>query len=465
AIGARAKLAVAMLQVELGQLGRARALVDEVMASSAQSIPAVALRTELVRGLLLLEASELAEAEKRLEAAYFAARSRDDGEVMLYAVAGLVHSTGALRRDRELSSRWIANALADSDRERTRFPEGAAYARLMAAAAAQKLGDNDIALTRLGETEAMLDDHTRENLLGAVNLVRAEVLADMGRLDAALAFYDTQLALFRRDLGDNHSVVAQIEADRASLLIEAGRDQEAVDSLKAAMAIADSDEHSLGRALAGSEISIGATLLSVNDERAGKYLGRAREKLVAAFGENHPDVALIDTNLALLYADQGDLVRALAALRRAVHVQETVLGPDHLELGAGLFNLAVIERDSGSLGAARVTAARCAALYQRRQHGSPRHVSALALRAQLDNLARRPADALAHAEAAIALLRDGSDPNGAAWVKLEAARALLALHGDRDRIRRLLVESRSSYELAQLSERVREVDALLAALR
>jgi len=466
AITARARLAVAALHVELGQLASARTIVDAIARDPARALPGVALRHDLVSGLLGVASTDHAAGEHQLEAAYFAARARDDGEALLLAVGALVHATAIVRRDHELGARWIANALADAEREQVRHPHAAASVRLAVAAAAADAGDSELALRRLAEAEAALDARASMLLHASLLFVRADVLGDVGRWREAIAVHDALLQLFRYTFGASHPVVAQVQADRASALREAGRTDDAAVALREAITIANDQVTAAGPSLAATEIAIGSTLLAIDDASGGTYLDRARARLVAAFGEQHPDVALIDTNLALLYLDRGELPRALATMRGAVAALDARLGRDHVDVAAALYNLAVMERQAGDLAAARATATRCAAIYAHRQPGSPRHVYALAHVAMIENLAGQPAAALASAEAALAAQRpDATERTGPAWARLELAKALRALGRDPARIRRELVASRAGYLGANLPARVQEIDALLATVR
>lgn len=70
-----------------------------------------------------------------------------------------------------------------------------------------------------------------------------------------------------------------------------------------------------------------------------------REKML---GVEHLDVASSLNNLANLYADKGDYVKAEILYQRALAIREKVLGPEHPSVAGALDNLALIYADKGS---------------------------------------------------------------------------------------------------------------------
>jgi hypothetical protein len=53
-----------------------------------------------------------------------------------------------------------------------------------------------------------------------------------------------------------------------------------------------------------------------------------------SFGSEHYEVAIVQHNLAALYAEQGDHDRAVLASRQVLHIKRHVLGTSHPEVAA-----------------------------------------------------------------------------------------------------------------------------------
>ncbi len=464
-IAARGRIEAAIAQLGVGRVAGAAAIVDELDRGSVSEMPAVRREMALLRGMLQIARGDIADGERRLTDAYFAARAADDGALVLRIVAELIHVVSALRRDADSAESWIRNGLADAEREQVRHPSGASAVYLRAATAATLAGDGERALERLDRSEALRASVPAAVDRGASFAVRSDALALLGRTDDALAASDRYLALLRAAFGGHHPIIAEALSGRAALLLEADRDEPAAAAAREAKAIIDAEGDAATATIASVELDLGATLLQLGDPAARGYLENARTIWVRMYGEDHPDVALADTNLALLYLDAGETERALAALRHAVAVTEKTIGADNLELGAPLYNLAVAERQAGDLDAALATARRAAAIYERKQTGSVRHVFALGHIAMILNLANQPAEALAVADGALAMPMLGDEPTGPAWLRLESARSLITLRRELPRARQLLARARAAYQGANVPQRVREIDALRATAR
>jgi len=58
-------------------------------------------------------------------------------------------------------------------------------------------------------------------------------------------------------------------------------------------------------------------------------------------------VALSLGNLANLYSDQGDYIKAKPLYERALAIEEWVLGPEHSDVAGTLYNLASLYSEQG----------------------------------------------------------------------------------------------------------------------
>jgi len=67
----------------------------------------------------------------------------------------------------------------------------------------------------------------------------------------------------------------------------------------------------------------------------------------AAYGPDHPSVAIRLNNLAAILRDLGDAAGARPLAERALVITEAAYGPNHLQVTFDLNNLAAILRDLG----------------------------------------------------------------------------------------------------------------------
>lgn len=268
---------------------------------------------------------------------------------------------------------------------------------------------------------------------------------------------------YRSVLGARHPKVAELYAQHASILSNAEKNPEAHTAAMEAKAILDGAAAEDSASVARAEHSLGVALLQVEDPGAADHLRRARRIWAASFGEDHPDVALADLNLAIWHSDRGEHAQAAALLRRAIAIQTRMLGPDHDEIAASLYNLAVAELKAGKLDEALTAARRCAEIFEQRQPGTRRHGAALTHLAAIQNRRGSHAEALELAERVLEMSRsEGKGYQIAAWARIEAARALLRLGRDPARARALLGEARAQYAELNMKPRVTEIDRLLA---
>src|SRR5262245_45850703 len=97
------------------------------------------------------------------------------------------------------------------------------------------------------------------------------------------------------------------------------------------------------------------SLLRAADERREQGLyaqaepiyRRALELAESAFGAEHPEVAVVLNNLAVLYKYTGNFDEAEALYRRALAITEQVMGTDHLSLATLYHNLGGLEHARG----------------------------------------------------------------------------------------------------------------------
>jgi len=90
-----------------------------------------------------------------------------------------------------------------------------------------------------------------------------------------------------------------------------------------------------------------------------------------ALGPDHPDVATVQGNLAMLYQAQGQYAPAELLQKRALAIFEKALGPEHPAVATSLGNLAELYRAQGRYAAADPLCKRSLAIDEK-AHG-PNH--------------------------------------------------------------------------------------------
>jgi tetratricopeptide (TPR) repeat protein len=82
----------------------------------------------------------------------------------------------------------------------------------------------------------------------------------------------------------------------------------------------------------------------------------------AAYGPDHPEVAATLSNLGVVLRELGELPQARARLERALAIEEAAYGPDHPEVARTLGNLGIVLRELGELQDARAHQQRALAI-------------------------------------------------------------------------------------------------------
>ena len=88
-------------------------------------------------------------------------------------------------------------------------------------------------------------------------------------------------------------------------------------------------------------------------EESAEILRRALFYCARCHGENHPETALIASNLGAVLSECGDLLGAVQAHMEALRIREGRYGPTHPEVGLSLGHLAVAHQLGGDEAAAR----------------------------------------------------------------------------------------------------------------
>ena len=468
AVATRADLEVAMIDITVDQLDAARALIARATpgAASDRGTAAMLLR---VRGELAAARADFPTAVKLLADAYYAAQAVDDAAIYLGALATLVRVVGEVQANLVAAEPWVRLADAAVDRDRRRAPDGVVEVLMALAAAADRRGDGATVLARTQQALALAGDQVGDDPLEAATVEHelANALASASRYPEAIEHERRAVSACVGDLGPGHPTCHMYRASLALLLAERGDGDAAVTAALEVQRDLDAAPPSTLTLHADALVNVGAVLLDVPAfrDQAARNFAQARDLYVAVHGPRHPDVARIESNLAVIDMKRGAWAAAAAAHARALAIQEEHLGPDHSDVAATLFNLGTAQLRSGDLVGALSSARRTVTALDTLAPGSARHVYAIRLLAEAlvrsgqlvagETAARR---ALALAERAGLATDD---------MAIEVARADIALGQRLDEARRLLRAARPYF--AQYPEvfahQLAEIDALLGQLK
>jgi tetratricopeptide (TPR) repeat protein len=162
--------------------------------------------------------------------------------------------------------------------------------------------------------------------------------------------------------------------------------------------------------------------------------------------------------------DQHDVTGAIALLEKALATTIALLGPDRTEVADVLYNLAAARRDGGDKKRALADFQRCATINEAHRPGSERHQLALALVANMANDLGEWSTALAATDATLTMPTEGLNQPTAALLAVQRARTLIGLRRNAE-ARPFLEKARAVYTALSSTERIAEIDRLLAQTR
>lgn len=354
----RARLGLALADVQLQQLGRADAaqpLLDDARALAGDNRRLQAEAT-MLEGLLAMHAGEdnrartlLADAEAQLEQAGDAARLQATGVAMERGAfevarsdypAAMEHFRRAQRQRTEmlgLSHPRVADTL--SEIARAWIGQG----ELVAA--------RDTLETAVEIYEA---SYPQDHPVMLRNRGRLAMLLGMtGRTSTALEMFESVIRLEAQRSGENSDAVADHRTNRAILLFEEGDLDAAKADLDRALAIRRLLGDRGGQSTALGEL---ANIAQANeDPQTAEAL--ARESLAIdtdLFGEHHSSLSPTLTLLGDALAKQGGRdAEARAAYQRALDLIERTHGPNHTNAAFARVGLGELDVRAGNVEAAR----------------------------------------------------------------------------------------------------------------
>ena len=173
-------------------------------------------------------------------------------------------------------------------------------------------------------------------------------LYQQGKFNEAIPLAERSLAICKRNLGENHPVVAASLNNLAALYYSQGRYVEVEPLYKQALEL---NKRTLGK----NHPAVATNLNNLADlyRSQGRYaeaeplLKQALEFYKRALGENHPTVATSLNNLADLYRSQGRYAEAEPLLKQALELRKRTLGENHPDVPQSLNNLAALYQNQG----------------------------------------------------------------------------------------------------------------------
>ena len=178
----------------------------------------------------------------------------------------------------------------------------------------------------------------------------AHRLAEMGGKLSLRTFSEARLAFLRDTLesvGSSEARIAQ-RLKIAAVLMEIARWEESEDQQRLALAEAMELANATLVAAASNDL---AQLLQRTSRlgEAEPLMRRALEIDVAAFGEQHPNVAIRSSNLAALLRNTNRIEEAEPLMWRALEIDEAAFGEQHPTVAIRLNNLAVLLQDTNRI--------------------------------------------------------------------------------------------------------------------
>ncbi|HUQ02618.1 MAG TPA: serine/threonine-protein kinase [Kofleriaceae bacterium] len=470
AIMARARLWAASADVRAHRYEEAQAEAKEALELALPDDRGVRALATLVDGQVAYAKDRLPEAQRLFTDAYYAGVALDDTDVYLGALRQLIQLHATDRFEMSAAEPWIRAGAAAVEKDRRRAAGEVIELLGALVGAADNRGDSEQAIAFAEEMLKMVPPGADAGIRGEAELALADALVGGGQYDEAIKRYQGAIEEYVTALGPTHPTTAEVLTDYGMLLIDAGKFEQVppiIERARIALA-AWPNARSTDRATALLNLGVLLTDDPKDFAEAERAYTEARSVFAAVLGPEHPDVALADANLAVLENKRGRHIEALAALDRAIAIQEKALGPGHFQVAATSYNIAAAALLAKNFERAEPAAARAEAYFAQHAEGSLRHLYAMNLHARALSGQGHHAAALALAERVLSMAGNDEDSGEAVvGAAVEIARALIALHRDPDRANALLDQAYVEYSKfpEAYARLLREIDALRAELQ
>ncbi|CAF4653032.1 unnamed protein product, partial [Rotaria socialis] len=168
------------------------------------------------------------------------------------------------------------------------------------------------------------------------------IFRENGEFVKALSYYEKALDIQKANLPKNHSSLAPIYNNIASVCYSIGDFSRALSFYKTALDIELKSLPSDHRNLSNTYNNLGSVHCSIGDYSIAlqfftKTLG-IRQKTLP---DNHPDMASIYNNIGSVYNSLGEYTKALAHYQKAIDIQEKTLLSTHIDLATSYSNIGI----------------------------------------------------------------------------------------------------------------------------
>lgn len=458
-------LAEARTLAATGALDRAQAHTSEFVAAHAEALSHVPLQLELAAfpaQLELLRDRTARGVPVLVDVAREAEMQRlDDLAATLLVEAA---EAGVGRWSKPELEQWLLAeaevALRRLDRPSDRRQVALQIARARLLAQAGRLEEALAAHEHARTLAQELGDRTRAE---TEQLAIAAILATLGRFDAAQTTLEAGRAAAQQRWGDAAPMVGRYEIDLALLALDTGRFDAASMHLDHAEAIARA---AFGPAsLDVGQIWFARVKLSMIEgefEAATKLLDEVLPIYSEELGPDHEHLADLHEARGVLRFFAGEHSGSIESYRAALQIRASVLAPEHPALARLHSNIGESQAALGQLADARVSFDRALAIYASTlPTDHPDVALPLKGRGQVELASGRAAQAVEDLERALNLqLTTESEPLEIADLRFSLARALALRDNQRTAEGRELARlARAEFERREMTEQVAAIDA------
>ena len=209
-----------------------------------------------------------------------------------------------------------------------------------------------IALAEEAVRLSMLQEAGAQNVRAPYLVTLGRTLTSAGRYLDAIPVLTQAVTLAEKGPDGQDTLIAALDA-LGRPLERAGRYDDALAALRRAATLQE-QSHTPPRLRARTAQAMASVLQAKADYPGAKTLLDRAVALHAEAGANHPAVIETWVQLGSQLWFEGHLGEAEGALKRAVHLAESTLRPDHPAIAWALRKLAATEIDLGNVAAARI---------------------------------------------------------------------------------------------------------------
>jgi len=290
----------------------------------------------------------------------------------------------------------------------------------------------------------------------------AAILRARGKYHQAREIFQRNVQIMTDAYGPDHPELGMTKVNLAIVALDLGEGETALaDASSAIEILGKGGQAGLGLVMAAAWTTRGeARSMTGDPEAALGDFRHARSLLVEAYGEQHSEVAVVDSNVGAALLELGRPKAALEAYESAMRIASEAWGEDDARLASVWVGIGDARTDLNESAEATKAYQRAVTMAGEREEGRAR--------TKLGG-AKLAAGDLEHARKQLELAlerfeKTPGDPTLAAAAWFALARTLHASALEPERARALATRARTVWEEDENVERVAEVDAFLDAL-